>query len=809
MDGKRSALIVASYDYEDPGLRLLRAPARDAEALAGVLRDPEIGDFDVHTVLNQPAHVVNLAVEEFFAERGHEDLLVLHFSCHGLKDEAGELYFAAANTKLRRLGATAVSADFVNRRMNRSRSRRIVLLLDCCYAGAFERGMVPKADKVVHVEEQFGGRGRAVITASGAMEYAFEDAELTDSSELRPSVFTRALVEGLETGDADRDQDGQIGLDELYDYVYDRVQDVTPSQTPGKWTFGIQGELFIAHRRSPVTKPVALPAGLQQALEQPLGGIRLGAVHELERLLGARHAGLALAAKLALERLREDDSRMVAAAAAAVLDARPVPATGAVEMSAPMVELSTSEIDFGRMPVHSEPPSRTVEVRNTGGGSLNARVARVPEWIHAQLTADRLVLTADPAVVGVLTGEVLVETDGGPATVRVTAHIDPRPRLVVDPSVVTFGRLAIGSLLEPRRIEVRNAGGGKLAWQYSSSGDFFDVQREPDALIVWLRPISGRHNGSVSVHSDAGDAVVPVTAEIAAASPTQQPAPHPGADAARPTRGPEATRPAAGPAWWRRPVVWGVLVIIAGLVAAAAVVAGNGGSANPPSTSLGTQRHPSRLVKLRLVGNAVTQGERVRLTTTAIGQVGAAWSTDRVNVQQPFTASFRFQITDTRVGGGADGIAFVIQNESSSSLGINGGGIGYDGIPNSLAVEFDTSQTLVRTPPMTMVGDPNTHHIGVHTRGEDPNRADEKFRIGKPYDSPNLKDGRPHAARIKYRSGQLDIYLDDPDIPVLTVRVNLATTLRLANGTAWIGLTAATGNYTEQHEVWSMAWQSA
>ena len=29
--------------------------------------------------------------------------------------------------------------------MNRSRSRRVVLLLDCCYAGAFERGLVARA----------------------------------------------------------------------------------------------------------------------------------------------------------------------------------------------------------------------------------------------------------------------------------------------------------------------------------------------------------------------------------------------------------------------------------------------------------------------------------------------------------------------------------------------------------------------------------------------------------------------------------------------------------------------------------------
>jgi hypothetical protein len=53
----RSALIVACYDYEDPGLRRLRAPARDAEGLARVLSDPSIGGFDVRTMLNESAHV--------------------------------------------------------------------------------------------------------------------------------------------------------------------------------------------------------------------------------------------------------------------------------------------------------------------------------------------------------------------------------------------------------------------------------------------------------------------------------------------------------------------------------------------------------------------------------------------------------------------------------------------------------------------------------------------------------------------------------------------------------------------------------
>lgn len=53
MDARPAALILVSYDYQDPGLRRLPAQ-KDAEALARVLRDPKIGDFDVRTLLNEP-----------------------------------------------------------------------------------------------------------------------------------------------------------------------------------------------------------------------------------------------------------------------------------------------------------------------------------------------------------------------------------------------------------------------------------------------------------------------------------------------------------------------------------------------------------------------------------------------------------------------------------------------------------------------------------------------------------------------------------------------------------------------------------
>jgi hypothetical protein len=323
--GQRKALIVANDAYEHDGLRSLLAPAADAEALGAVLGDRHIGDFAVNVLRNEPAHVIQAHIEEMFADSRSEDLLLLHFSCHGLKSEAGELFFAAPNTRPNRLGSTAVSADFVQRCMRTSRSRSIVLLLDCCYGGAFARGVTVRAAGDIDVlgsfpHERLGsGRGRAVITASSAMEYAFEGGQLADGAP-QPSVFTTALVEGLSTGDADRDQDGWVSLNELYDYVFDKVRERNPHQTPSR-DVEMQGELFIARRSRPVIMPTPVPPELLQAIDHPLAGIRAGAVQELARLLAGSHAGLVLGARLALERLAEDDSRAVSAAAVAALRA--------------------------------------------------------------------------------------------------------------------------------------------------------------------------------------------------------------------------------------------------------------------------------------------------------------------------------------------------------------------------------------------------------------------------------------------------------------------------------------------------------
>jgi Caspase domain len=317
MPAARDALIVACSEYADSGLAQLRAPAHDARALAEVLQDPEIGDFTVSLVLDQPEYLVRRQVAAFFANRSPQDTLLAHFSCHGVKDESGQLYFAASDTELTALDATALPAEFVNKQMNKSRSRRIALLLDCCYSGAFARGMQHRAGEGLELRERFEGRGRAVLTASSAMEYAFDGDTLTRSEE-NPSVFTSAVVQGLRTGDADRDGDGYITVDELYEYVYDEVRQRTPSQTPHRWSFDVEGDLFIATAAAPAA--TNLPNEVRAGLASPYAGARLEAIKDLARLLAGSHRGLSAAARETLEILRStDDSLSVREAATAVL----------------------------------------------------------------------------------------------------------------------------------------------------------------------------------------------------------------------------------------------------------------------------------------------------------------------------------------------------------------------------------------------------------------------------------------------------------------------------------------------------------
>ncbi|MCU1432135.1 MAG: caspase [Actinotalea sp.] len=427
MTSRRRALIVASDAYEHPGLRRLRSPQADASALASVLSDPRIGDFEVRVVHNEPSYEVQSRVEELFADSRPDDLLLLHFACHGVKNEAGELFFATRNTRLDRLASTAVSADFVQRGMRASRSRSIVLLLDCCYGGAFGTGVSVRAAGPVNVLDSFpsagvdGGRGRAVITASSAMEYAFEGDTLADDHSAPTSVFTDALVRGLSTGEADRDEDGWVSLNELYDYVFERVRTTTPGQTPTR-DVEMQGELYLARSRRLRVKPAAVPADLLEASRDSNLFTRLGAVSELRsRLLGA-HLPAAAGAFDRLSEIADGDIKYVADAASAAL-------------AEAALGLDPTDLELGEVVQGADPPRLAVTVT---GPPLARSCSYEPSdrRIRVEETADGFAVSIDPTRAGQLDGTVVVRGPTGEGVVRVRAVVvaaaDPGARTEPD-----------------------------------------------------------------------------------------------------------------------------------------------------------------------------------------------------------------------------------------------------------------------------------------------------------------------------------------------------------------------------------------
>lgn len=324
------ALLIATGDYTDPLLSRLRAPAQEVRALAEVLADPQIGDFDVRTVVDRSRQDVEEAIEDTFVGLKPGDIALVYFSCHGVKDMHGRLYFAAANSRHDRLASTAISSVFVNEQMERSKASAKVALLDCCYSGAFAKGLAPKSGPSGDLANQICGRGSYVITATNALEYAYEESGLVEEGAVS-SAFTDILVRGLRNGLADTDGDGWVSPEDLFWYLDRQFQSAGGPQTPTSFSSGVQGSVAIArapgHPPSTSDEPSAAVADVERVLHDlevryktirdvlPGGGRRTALLDDIPAQAGAisvraQQLGL-LAPRLASFRDADDAARVV------------------------------------------------------------------------------------------------------------------------------------------------------------------------------------------------------------------------------------------------------------------------------------------------------------------------------------------------------------------------------------------------------------------------------------------------------------------------------------------------------------------
>lgn len=226
---------------------------RDAAAPPGARSDAQQFAALAKTTLGVPADHVILALDDRASKSDIEKHLswlssnvptggrvYFFFAGHGAPDPTSQSAFLLpydGDPKL--VGKTGIALNTIMSELNATKAQEIVAFVDTCYSGAGGRSVLPPGARALVrvVEPTVASAPRiALLSSAGASEISGPIAAGTEG------LFTHTLVEGIGTGSADMDGDGNISLGEVAVWVKPRVareakkdsRDQTPTLTIGK-----------------------------------------------------------------------------------------------------------------------------------------------------------------------------------------------------------------------------------------------------------------------------------------------------------------------------------------------------------------------------------------------------------------------------------------------------------------------------------------------------------------------------------------------------------------------------------------------
>ena len=210
----------------------------------------------------------------------------------------------------------------------------------------------------------------------------------------------------------------------------------------------------------------------------------------------------------------------------------------------------------------------------------------------------------------------------------------------------------------------------------------------------------------------------------------------------------------------------------------------------------------SDVSQLSLNGHAsqytsVDDGNIIRLARNVSGNGGTVFSKRDIYAGN-FSTYFRFRITspggasDCESQRGADGLTFIVQSVDSS-IGGGGGGMGYAGILNSMAVEFDTFCNSTH-------GETSSNHVAININGSVSQTDSGVVAVDV---TPDFDDGDLWHAWVDYSGSTVEVRVNKsglrPDVPLLTRDIDLISIL--GQESAYIGFGAATGGAWGNHDI--------
>ncbi len=236
-DPTYKALLIGNSTFpNDPhNLQSLEGPVNDISVLRDALTDPQAGLFEPTAVRMLPERTmaeILIELETFFGSATRDDRLFLYYSGHGLLTDENRLLLCARDTRTDLVKSTSVSATAINDMIEGSPAQTTIIVLDCCYSGAFKGADLPDSLK---------GNGRFLLTSTHSGQLA-NDATRRNGT----SLFTQHLVDGLLNAVPDTNGDGYVELGEVYDYVHARL--VSEGRQIPQRSFSGGGGVAVARR---------------------------------------------------------------------------------------------------------------------------------------------------------------------------------------------------------------------------------------------------------------------------------------------------------------------------------------------------------------------------------------------------------------------------------------------------------------------------------------------------------------------------------------------------------------------------------
>jgi hypothetical protein len=246
------ALVIGISHYRDESIPRVRYARHDAEIMASYLE--AVGGISrsrMKVLVDEGATQSDLAsyIEEWLPRRVSADTTVyVYYAGHGMPNLTSGKAFLVPYDGHPDFSNKLYPLDRLYENLEKLPSKEVVVMLDSCFSGATGRSVLPSGSRPIGlaVEGVASNIKKAIVlTASSGTQIS------SDYDDQGHGLFTYFLLKGLR-GDADKDSNGVVQVEELYNYAKTSVtkvaseamnRDQTPLLLPITESLGTKGKI--------------------------------------------------------------------------------------------------------------------------------------------------------------------------------------------------------------------------------------------------------------------------------------------------------------------------------------------------------------------------------------------------------------------------------------------------------------------------------------------------------------------------------------------------------------------------------------